>query len=59
MAATLQKRSSGGFFICNYFNIITKIIVLRNYFVIVSARMVHMGLVSAALAQTQENLFEE
>ena len=41
MAATLQSKCSGGIIFVIITKTITKIIVPRNYFVIVSARMVH------------------
>ena len=41
MAATLQRKCSGAInFVINAAKIITKIIVTKNHFVIVSARMV-------------------
>ena len=40
MAATLQRKSSGGTIFVIITKIITKEIVPRNYFVIISARMV-------------------
>ena len=40
MAATLQRKSSGGIIFVIITKIITKEIVPRNYFVIISARMV-------------------
>ena len=40
MAATLQRKSSGGIMVVIMTKIITKEIVPRNYFVIISARMV-------------------
>ena len=41
MAATLQRKSSGGIIFVITTKIITKIIVPGNYFVIISARMVN------------------
>ena len=43
MAATLQRKSSGGIIFVIITKIITKENVLRNYFVIISARMVLLG----------------
>ena len=40
MAATLQRKSSGGIIFVTVTKIITKVNVPRNYFVITSARMV-------------------
>ena len=40
MAATLQRKCSGGINLVIITKMITKIIVPRNYFVIISARMV-------------------
>ena len=41
MAATLQRKSSGGMILAMITKIITKEIASRNYFVAFSARMVH------------------
>ena len=41
VAETLQRKSSGGILFVIITKIITKEIVPRNYFVIISARMVH------------------
>ena len=41
MAATLQRKCSGGINFVIITKIITKIIVPRNYFVIISARRVY------------------
>ena len=41
MAAALQRKSSGGIIFVIITKIITKEIVPRNYFVIISVRMVH------------------
>ena len=43
MAATLQRKSSGGIIFVIITKIITKENVPRNYFVIISARMVHVS----------------
>ena len=52
MAATLQRKSSGGIIFVIITKIITKEIVPRNYFVIISARMV----VAHYLASLRSNL---
>ena len=44
MAATLQRKCSCGIILVIITKIITKIIVPRNYFVIISARMVDLDL---------------
>ena len=42
LAATLQRKCFGGILFGNYKNYYKKIIVPRHYFVIISARMVHL-----------------
>ena len=52
VAATLQRKCSGGILSVIITKIITKIIVPRNYFVILSARMVNTQCVTPCAAKT-------
>ena len=58
VAATLQRKCSGGINFVIITKIITKIIVPRNYFVIISARMVVLVIISSWLtSNTLAELF--